>query len=794
MKPLKLTICAFGSYADEQTIDFTMLGKSGLYLIAGDTGAGKTTIFDAISFALFGEASGDGRSNYSMLKSDFADEAAKTYVVLDFSSGDLLYSIKRTIKKTGQDVELTLPDGCIESGMRNVKDIIANIIGLDRNQFAQIVMIAQNDFLRFLNSGTDERVKIMRRIFNTERLRQFQERLKVHVKRESDKHALILYDFERYGVDVHKREEHFLQWEKQINKDKDDLDKTNKKLDKYDKQKQALAAKLAVAEDLNSKFDDLEANRTEKNEHDKKSETIAEKRSFAVRGEVSLYKVKPFATDLQKETNNHTSAKTALTTAENEQNSAIAKYEEAKKTVELLSALDDKQSGLAIILKECETSGSLKAALDDLSTAEEEYEAANAGSQAKEAEHKILEEQFLQSQSCLLAKTLVDGEACPVCGSVEHPSPATLDIDLIDEDRLKLSRKALARAQEIREKAAADCRERKVEFDTLINRFLADAESSVKTSNTLVTERILNEKRAFAVLGEARSAYEDALRSNGFKSDDDYQSALVTEQELYDMKKTLSDYDKADERLRHDINRLEKETSGKNRPDLMVLKSEMETVDAESKELSEERDIINSRLGGLENALKELRIATVKFEDSEKRYAAIKQLADAANGKLDFETYAQMAYFNRVLDAANIRLCLMSQNRYTLHRKADFDDGRKRSGLEIEVLDAYTGKTRSSSSLSGGESFMASLSLALGLSDVVQERAGGVRLDAMFIDEGFGSLDPDVLELAIRTLSEMAGINRIVGIISHITELRERIDKQVVVEKTTGGSRISIVV
>jgi exonuclease SbcC len=136
----------------------------------------------------------------------------------------------------------------------------------------------------------------------------------------------------------------------------------------------------------------------------------------------------------------------------------------------------------------------------------------------------------------------------------------------------------------------------------------------------------------------------------------------------------------------------------------------------------------------------------------------------------------------------------MSQNRYTLLRKTDSDDGRRRSGLDIEVLDAYTGKARSAGSLSGGESFMASLSLALGLSDVVQRSAGGIRLDAMFIDEGFGTLDVDGLELAIRTLSEMAGTNRIIGIISHVAELSERIDKRIQVEKTTAGSRISMAV
>ena len=134
----------------------------------------------------------------------------------------------------------------------------------------------------------------------------------------------------------------------------------------------------------------------------------------------------------------------------------------------------------------------------------------------------------------------------------------------------------------------------------------------------------------------------------------------------------------------------------------------------------------------------------------------------------------------------------MSQHRYTLLRQTASGDGRRRSGLEIEVLDAYTGKARPANSLSGGESFMASLSLALGLSDVVQQSAGGIRLDAMFIDEGFGSLDAEVLDLAIRTLGEMAGADRTIGIISHVSELRERIDRQVWVEKTPAGSRVHV--
>jgi exonuclease SbcC len=321
----------------------------------------------------------------------------------------------------------------------------------------------------------------------------------------------------------------------------------------------------------------------------------------------------------------------------------------------------------------------------------------------------------------------------------------------------------------------------------------ANADAAVLTAQTLVMERDTNERKLLQRKNETQSAYEVALQANRFADAADYQAALVTKDELPELNQQVSNYEKKGEQLARDIKRLESETEGKEPPDLAKLQTEKATVDSESKTLREKRDEINSRLSNTQSALKELRLAAAEFEKIEKNYVAVKQLADAANGKLDFETYAQMAYFERVIRAANFRLKQMSQNRYTLLRKTDSDDQRKRSGLELEVLDAYTGKARSANSLSGGESFMASLSLALGLSDIVQQSAGGIRLDAMFIDEGFGTLDGEVLELAIRTLSEMAGADRIIGIISHVSELRERIDKQVQIEKTTAGSRIRTV-
>ena len=1003
MRPVKLTMSAFGSYADVQEIDFSELGT--VYLITGETGSGKTTIFDAISFALFGKASGAARDDYLMLRSDFAHEKAKTYVELDFLSGESRYNIRRTIKKAGQDVSLILPDGLSISGERNIKTKITEIIGLDREQFSQIIMLAQNDFLRFLQNNTDERLKILRRIFGTESLRLFQEQLKSLVKRENENRALILRDFERHEVDVYKRDEIFAQWKLQIKSDKSKITDIEKELLVYDKQKQQLAAALAVAEELNKKFADLLVYRQLLSEHKTKADEIEKMKNCISRGEVSLYKVKPIYDDLQKTITNHVSAQTDLLNAQEQKTAADTELFNAIKHKESLPSFVDAQTAYNTLLKEWEiVSQSLKqllalktnykeiarkqivlnkteeelAAVQDilenlpqisdcqaefdnmtlelkdynerlvlllslqkdfniivnkwleLEKEQAEFEKLHADFLNADRKHRELEEAFLRSQAGIIASSLTYGEPCPVCGSTNHPLPAVLSDDNVSEAKLIKAKEAKDNAGAKRETKASICSTLQTENETLSKRFISDissiisdatitnpllseniekvqaaikntgdkiklaekslnelkdrfnkstirrdeltpqaaslqgeihtlakrfindlsefipditwessqtrldelllktqnqenklnlkkeadkksldiltadwdaatkrkinAESSVLSAATLVNERIVNEQKLLMLKNDTQSKYEISLSSHGFLNETDYKAALVTENELAAFKKQISDYEKSGEQLSYDIKRLEKETEDKKQPDIVNLRTKAETADSESKILSEKRDEINGRLNKTESALKELYHAAALFEKSEKSYADVKQLSDTANGKLDFETYAQMAYFERVLRAANIRLRIMSQNRYTLLRKTDRVNARSRFGLDMEVMDFYTGKTRSANSLSGGESFMASLSLALGLSDVVGQSAGGVRLDAMFIDEGFGTLDVDVLELAIRTLSEMAGTNKTIGIISHVTELRERIDKQIKVEKTSVGSKIYLMV
>jgi exonuclease SbcC len=908
-----------------------------------------------------------------------------------------------------ESVVLTLADGTVFERESEVAAKIAGIIGLDRDQFAQIVMIAQNDFLRFLQSGTDERVKILRRIFGTDFLKIFQETLKAKAKSVSDELNLCRHDFERRDVDTYKRNEQFAAWEAQIARDDCELDEIDKKQVEYDRRSAEIAGLSAVAQELSAKFARLEAATASRAELSARADDMKRMETRLERGQTALRRVKPLAdralecekllanaeaglktaeTDAEAARTEHGAAKQALSALPppGERRAAFdtlkREWEQAASRLAGLNALDasrrditawqtalarlqDELTGVTDILAGLAPLAGAEAALDalkeeydqaearqkalyaldgdyagltkrlsELAALQGEFERLNSGFADADAKRNLAEEAFLRGQAGILARELAAGEPCPVCGSPEHPRPAALADGAVNEGALKKARDEAERARTRREEKAADCSALKTRLDTLYARFIADlhgivpdasvdtidgagallassiadanqgaaelarkktsgekalselakrwdaatkkrdelvpkraemkaatdarierfladaagfalpadwdaagerlaatlasareasdrltaqknadekalidleqrhetatrreAEAALKvqSAQTLAGERKRREQEQRKYRDEAADALASALETCGFADEAEYRASLMTEDGLTAAEKQLADYAASAERLAADIERLGAELSGKQKPDLEKLNGEAAAVNAAIAELREKRDAVKSRLEQTKTVLAELRQSAERYARLEKQYTAVKQLSDAANGRLDFETYAQTAYFERVLRAANLRLRLMSQNRYVLSRKTGSDDGRKRQGLDIEVLDSYTGKARSAGTLSGGESFMASLSLALGLSDVVQQNSGGVRLDAMFIDEGFGSLDPDVLELAVNTLSNMTGAGRIIGIISHVAELRDRIDKQIRVEKTPAGSRVSVV-
>jgi exonuclease SbcC len=274
----------------------------------------------------------------------------------------------------------------------------------------------------------------------------------------------------------------------------------------------------------------------------------------------------------------------------------------------------------------------------------------------------------------------------------------------------------------------------------------------------------------------------------------------LSEKALDDAKLAFDDYGRIVSENKTKIDTLKKQLEGSDDIDLDAVLAKQNQLAAEKKELIGKKDIYSIRLNANKKAGDEIKKQNINMAEVEKRWTWVKALSNTANGnvagkeKIMLETYIQMTYFDRIIARANTRLMTMTGGQYELIRRTEADDKKSRCGLELDVTDHYNGTERSVKTLSGGESFKASLSLALGLSDEIQSSAGGIKLDTMFVDEGFGSLDEDSIEQAIKALYSLTEGSRLVGIISHVSELKQKIDRQIVVTKEkTGGSRVNII-
>lgn len=272
------------------------------------------------------------------------------------------------------------------------------------------------------------------------------------------------------------------------------------------------------------------------------------------------------------------------------------------------------------------------------------------------------------------------------------------------------------------------------------------------------------------------------------------------EQNLKEIQATYEAGKKAVERGRASVKVLKEQLAGEPEEDTDALSARRAELQESRARLNAAHTEISARIAANRQARTELERQQAQIGELEQRWAWVRALSNTANGnlpgkdKIMLETYIQMACFDRTLMRANIRLMTMTGGQYELARRVEAANQRSQSGLELDVIDHYNGSRRSVQTLSGGEAFKASLSLALGLSDEIQASAGGIQLDTMFVDEGFGSLDEESLNQALRALDDLSEGNRLVGIISHVAELKERIDRQIVVTKDRqGGSRAKII-
>lgn len=925
MKPLKLTMSAFGSYAGKNVIDFTGQ-QQGIFLITGDTGAGKTTIFDAITYALYNQTSG-GERNGNMMRSQYAQPETETYVELEFLYRGQTYRVRRnpdykitkTLKngkireqKVPHSVELTLPDGTVFPEKKNATDAkIIEILGLTADQFSQIVMIAQGDFLKLLYTKSDERKMIFSKLFRTDIYWKIQENLRRKSMEmderiqendrafEQEKSRIIpLPESEELPLDelVERLRERLKDALKEQNLRRANVEELNKKITKYEE-----INKLFVSlEKIRQTGKELEARQAESKERRQQIENarkadkvlVAEQQNLRQQQEVeqSAQAIAKMGETLADDQEMFESLKTQLQEAEAKQKREAADIQKKMLALEqsfpsyeaLQNARSEEQQAKKVwedLGKTSEESFHKKeagiAALKEQQKRQEqiveqtkknwEQTSLSASESAKHYEHMY--EAFLKEQAGILAENLSAGCPCPVCGSTVHPDPAKLSDHAVTELEVEQAKKTRAAAEEKRDLAYAAFEAEKTEKQKLaqavekeeadfvlaqtiakqqrkeaeqnyvslqkiaeqireklvypslaeakkqyaaMQKALEAAEQEIakkrqkvselaEAMNTLKGQKLAeeeNQKTAKKLAAKTEKEYAKLLEKSGFVSEETYHLAILPERSRSKLEREEKEYESQCLRQQSEQKLLEKQVSGKTYTDTTELNEQLKAEKQALKETEKTYMELHTAYENDRSVLQNCAVYLEKGKKLESEDQVIKSLSKTANGrlsgsaKIDFETYIQRQYFKQIIHEANKRLLTMSNHQFILKLKEEANTGRKTNeGLDLSVYSLVTDSERDVKTLSGGESFLAALAMALGLSDIVERSAGAIHPDMMFIDEGFGSLDAQSRQQAIEVLGELAGDSRMVGIISHVTELKEQIDRKLVVSRTDKGSR-----
>lgn len=925
MKPLKLTMSAFGSYAGKNVIDFTGQ-QQGIFLITGDTGAGKTTIFDAITYALYNQTSG-GERNGNMMRSQYAQPETETYVELEFLYRGQTYRVRRnpdykitkTLKngkireqKVPHSVELTLPDGTVFPEKKNATDAkIIEILGLTADQFSQIVMIAQGDFLKLLYTKSDERKMIFSKLFRTDIYWKIQENLRRKSMEmderiqendrafEQEKSRIMpLPESEEIPLDelVERLRERLKDALKEQNLRRANVEELNKKITKYEE-----INKLFVSlEKIRQTGKELEAKQAESKERRqqienarkadkvlvaeqqnlrqqqaveqsaqaiaKMGETLADDQEMFETLKTQLQeaeaKQKREAADIQKKMlalEQSFPSYEALQNARSEEQQAKKVWEDLGKTSE--ESFHKKEAGIAALKEQQKRQEQIV----EQTKKNWEQTSLSASESAKHYEHMY--EAFLKEQAGILAENLSAGCPCPVCGSTVHPDPAKLSDHAVTELEVEQAKKTRAVAEEKRDLAYAAFEAEKTEKQKLaqavekeeadfvlaqtiakqqrkeaeqnyaslqktaeqireklvypslaeakkqyaaMQKALEAAEQEIakkrqkvselaEAMNTLKGQKLAeeeNQKTAKKLAVKTEKEYAKLLEKSGFISEETYHLAILPERSRSKLEREEKEYESQCLRQQSEQKLLEKQVSGKTYTDTTELNEQLKAEKQALKEAEKTYMELHTAYENDRSVLQNCAVYLEKGKKLEREDQVIKSLSKTANGrlsgsaKIDFETYIQRQYFKQIIHEANKRLLTMSNHQFILKLKEEANTGRKTNeGLDLSVYSLVTDSERDVKTLSGGESFLAALAMALGLSDIVERSAGAIHPDMMFIDEGFGSLDAQSRQQAIEVLAELAGDSRMVGIISHVTELKEQIDRKLVVSRTDKGSR-----
>lgn len=873
MKPVELRISGWGPYKELQTIDFTRMEERGLFLITGATGAGKTTIFDAIMYALYGCMSGEVREKGSV-RSDFAKPDTPTFVELSMTHKGESYHIYRNPeylrprKRKGADGKeltkekekaiLTLPDGSSVEGSSEVTRKIEELLCLDYRQFKQISMIAQGEFTKLLTASSQEKTKIFRQIFDTglyERIAQLlKERSNAIYKEVSGYRHKMDEDVELY----HPLEESaevfatlvqgeaydyeavlaFLKEEKKrIGKEEKEVLAQYQKLEE---QTLVLNGKLVEAQKAAELQKSLERETERKQLLDHRKEEMQQKeillwkadRAGEIRQQELLCEESAKQIDKIKQQIRHLQEEIGL---REQQILTLQKLPEYQADFEAACELKEKLSGQE---QESEHNIELCKQLEaQLKKLQELYLKLEREELLARQAYEETERRYRHNLAGILSSELEENRPCPVCGSLHHPAPAAVTEEHLTREKVDQAKKtwlqkqektmhqhgetmaARGKAEQAKEKggellkAIGQMQEQMdqlpAEIKALLSKYTRKSfEGELNRLLQLRVERAEKQEQILTLQEELQKVQElfrereeerDILLTKyGFASREEYQGSLLSKEQIEAGKRELQDYEKncrANEEL---LQHLKEQVQELVLADPVKLKEEL-------KEALEEKRAVQQRLSKkqesrnlTERTYISLKTKLAGLKETMERYTLVKGLDDLANGnnkkRLVFEQYVLISCFEEILYAANLRLQTMSAGRYELRRVRGIVDARSKDNLEMEVLDYYTGKYRSVKTLSGGESFKVSLSLALGMSDVIQAQSGGIRVETMFIDEGFGTLDGESLDQACLVLQGLTESNRLIGLISHVPELSEKIPDQIRIHKTNTGSYAEVVI
>lgn len=879
MKILDLKLKAFGPFLSEQHINFTKLNDKGMFLINGPTGTGKTSLFDAIVFALYGKGSGKDRDDGKSLRSDFAKDDESTFVELTFEANGQIYKIyrqppyTRKAKKGGgttqesAKVELYLPDNQVLSKSSDVDNKLINeILFINREQFKTVALLAQGEFTELITASSKDRAAILEHIFEKEIYDDFQKRISELSKKKEEEMKMTISSVNTLINKVEGGEEVI-----GFNESLADpaniptfLNNLNELIEKIkvehkDKEKETNSA-LNEFNDASSRLQTIKSNNelfqkyidAVNKQKELENEALSMRtKEILMNNQIEFDSLKPLFNQL---ISLEESIKSCDKEIENAKNNLLSisetkkwltdnkeKYESNKKQIDAVNktilSLNDIDKDKENLIKD----------KNNYLSQDKKYSDDYKQYKKKEEDFLDLKERFFASASYNLAKLLEEGKPCPVCGSTTHPNIAhatnpvsekefkdaeeryNLETKEITDQRNKLT--SLKSTIETKENAIIDSLKR--------NGFTGDLE--VYISSNKLNEEInelnikLSELKAFntdyenkdkqTAIDESKYTQIEKNAKNTIdnskvqmqKVNDDINTKLesnayITSRDKYynhekpvggirlkpininETKKVLEDYKNAKASQEAIINNTPKDIIDRGSIDENDLQQEVSQKKQIFDDLNKQTSILNNKISNLKKDVKEIEEAYYKCKTIIDDYTSLNELSKTTNGfnrlKLSFKMYILADYFDKIIAQANYRLSRITNRRYRLVRRDDLGKGNSQQGLDLDVYDVETGKERPASSLSGGEKFVSALSLALGLSDIIETNHALIQVESIFIDEGFGSLDENYLDMAMKALETLKDDNKTVAIISHVEKLKEYIPDGLEIKKAEVGSRV----